>query len=120
MKIKLTVENIIIPAELNNTVAAQDFAKRLPIILSGNRSEFDYCCHAACGLFNPTETQNGWKNGDISLADGWFAVFLGGEEQSKLYRGIMVIAHIDDEYIEQLKELPESVKFIVEAENEQE
>ena len=67
----------------------------------------------AIGCYNPTETQNGWKNGDISLAGGWFAVLFDGEEQSGSYSGMMIIAHIDEENLHLVKELPENVKFTV-------
>ena len=109
----LEANGVKIPATLNDTVAAIDFRKRMPFTVSGYRSEVDYCCTAAIGRYDPTETQCGWKNGDISLAGGWFAVFFDGEEQSKSYPGIMVIAHIDEENLHLVKELPENVKFIV-------
>jgi hypothetical protein len=112
--ITLTADNVVIPAVLNDTTAAQNFKKRLPLKLSGYRSEVDYCCHAACGIFDPAQTQSGWKNGDISLAGGWFAVFIDGEERSKDYHGLMVIAHLEPEALEQVRALPESVRFTIE------
>lgn len=113
-KILLKVGNAVIPAVLNDTVAAQDFAKRLPLKLSGSRSDVDYRCHTACSLFDPMETQTGWKNGDISLAGGWFTVFFDGEEQSETVRGLMIIAHIETEYLEIVRALPATVKIAVE------
>jgi hypothetical protein len=112
--IVLKANDIEIPATLNDTIAAQEFKKRLPFKVSGYRSQADYCCTAACGHFDPTQTQSGWKNGDISLAGGWFAVFFDGEEASEKYHGLMIIAHIDDENLHLVKELPDNVKFIVE------
>lgn len=112
--IVLKVNDITIPATLNDTVAAQDFKKRLPFKVSGYRSSVDYCCTADCGKFDPTETQSGWKNGDISLAGGWFAVLFDGEEQSESYNGMMIIAHIDEDNLHLVKSLPHSIEFIVE------
>lgn len=112
--IVLKAAGVEIPAVLNDTVAARDFAKRLPFTVSGFRSPVDYCCSAACGRFDPAETQTGWKNGDISLAGGWFAVLFGGEEQSGAYHGMMVIAHIDEEHLDAVRALPEEVRFTVE------
>lgn len=112
--IVLKVNDTIIPATLNETVAAQDFKKRLPFKVSGYRSSVDYCCTAASGKFDPTETQSGWKNGDISLAGGWFAVLFDGEEQSGSYSGMMIIAHINEENLYLVKSLPDSVEFTVE------
>ena len=117
--IVLKAEDKIIPATLNETMAAQEFKKRLPFKVSGFRSEVDYCCKAACGRLDPTETQSGWKNGDISLAGGWFAVLFDGEEESKNYHGMMVIAHIDKENLGLVKALPDNVKFTVELADKQ-
>jgi len=103
-----------IPAVLNDTVAAQDFKKRLPFTVTGYRSSIDYCCTAAMGCYDPTQTQNGWKNGDISLAGGWFAVLFGGQEDSQVYNGMMIIAHIEEEDLPLVKALPNTVKFTVE------
>lgn len=113
-KIVLKADKIIIPAILNNTVAAEDFKKRLPFTVSGYRAEFDYCCRAESGKYDPKETQNGWKNGDISLAGGWFAVLFGGEEKSQSYSEMMIIAHIDKKDLELVKKLPKNVTFVVE------
>jgi hypothetical protein len=110
----LITNDVVIPAMLNDTVAAQEFKKRLPFKVSGYRSAVDYCCTAACGVFDPMETQSGWKNGDISLAGGWFAVLFDGEETSQNYRGMMIIAHIDENDLHLVKTLPETVKFVVE------
>lgn len=103
----------LIPAVLNDTVAAKDFKKHLPFRVSGFKSPVDYCCSAACGIFDPTETQSGWKNGDISLAGGWFAILFDGQESSADYRNMMIIAHIDEENLDLIRGLPEHVKFSV-------
>lgn len=118
-QIVLKADDVTIPANLNDTVAARDFIKRLPLKLSGFRSDVDYCCHAACGLFDPSETQAGWKNGDISLADGWFAILFAGEELSKDFRGMMVIAHIEEEHLNLVKVLPQTVRFTIELSHNQ-
>ena len=112
--IVIKTSNKTIPAVLNDTLAANEFKKRLPFKVSGTRYEHDYCCSAACGVFDPTETQSGWKNVDISLAGGWFAVLFDGEETSHGYHGMMVIAHIDEDDLQLVKDLPETVKFVVE------
>jgi hypothetical protein len=113
-RIVINANDVVIPAVLNDTIAAQEFMKRLPFKVSGNRYEMDYCCRAACGVFDPTETQSGWKNGDISLAGGWFAILFEGEETSQDYHGMMVIGHIEEEHLELVKCLPISVRFVVE------
>ncbi len=113
-RIILKANDVVIPAMLNDTMAAREFKKRLPFKVSGYRSAVDYCCTAACGVFDPAETQSGWKNGDISLAGGWFAVLFDGEEASQSYHGMMIIAHIEKDNLYLVKALPETVKFVVE------
>ena len=118
-QILITADGITIPAILNNTVAAQDFKKRLPFVVSGHRSSVDYCCVAESGNFDPDELQSGWKNGDISLAGGWFAVLFDGEESSARYTNMMIIASIDEKHLDLVKNLPDDVTFKVElAEND--
>lgn len=112
--IVLKANGITIPATLNDTVAAQDFKTRLPFVVAGYRSSLDYCCTAQSGKFDPAETQSGWKNGDISLAGGWFAVLFDGEEQSEQYTNMMIIAHIDKEHLHLVRRLPNNVTFTVE------
>ena len=100
-------------AVLNDTVAAKDFAKRLPFTVSGYDSGIDYCCSAASGLYDPMEKQTGWKNGDISLGGGWFTLLYGGQEQSSCYRDMMIIGHIDDEDLGLVKEMSQRVTLRV-------
>lgn len=111
--ILLLAENVQIPATLNDTVAAEDFKSRLPFIVSGHRSPLDYCCVAQAGKYDEQQTQSGWKNGDISLAGGWFAVLFDGEEISHIYHDMMIIAHIDAKHLPLVKDLPDEVTFVV-------
>ncbi len=112
-RIELKANHVVIPAILNDTVAAQEFIKRLPFSVSGYRSGVDYCCAAARGIFDPTETQSGWQNGDISLAAGWLKIFFEGEETSYNHHGMMIIAHIEGEHLQLVRDLPDTVKFVV-------
>ena len=98
-------------AILNDTVAAKDFANRLPCTMIGYDSGMDYCCSAVSGLYDPMETQTGWKNGDISLGGGWFALLYGGQEQSSAYRDMMIIGRIADEDLPMVERLPERVSL---------
>lgn len=112
-RIYLTDGNVILYADLNDTVAAHDFAKRLPCGFSGIDSGMDYCCSAANGVYDPLETQTGWKNGDLCLCRGWFAILYGGEESSGEFRNMMVIGHLDDSSLERIRSLPNKVNFFV-------
>lgn len=109
----LKANGVEIPAILNDTIAAQEFKKKLPYTVSGYRAEFDYCCCAKSGAYDVNEVQAGWKNGDISFGDGWFSVLFDGEEQSKHSTNMMIIAHIDEADLHWVKSLPENVTFTV-------
>lgn len=113
--IKIYAGEVVIPAKLNDTAAAKDFQTRLPFVAAGNDSGIDYCCVAKEGKYNPAERQTGWKNGDINLAGGWFALLYGGEEQSMSYTDMMIIGHIDTEYLPLIQQLPDTVHFVIEA-----
>ena len=115
-KVIISDGKVKVRAFLNDTLAAKDFEKRLPFTCSGYDSGMDYCCSAANGLYDPLETQTGWKNGDISLGGGWFALLYGGEERSEEYKDMMIIGHILEDDLELVKNMPERVTLKVTAE----
>jgi|GEM_PF-524118 len=119
-RILLRSEKLCVPAILNDTVAARDFKRRLPITVSGTRSANNYSFPAAIGCFDPEETRIGWKNGDISISRGWIRVFFDGEEKSGDAEGVMVIARIDEKDLELIKKLPNSARLRIEAADETE
>ena len=116
-KIILNINNKKIPATLNDTVAAKDFETRLPFTVQGHDSGIDYCCVAKEGKYDSNERQTGWKNGDINLAGGWFALLYGGEEQSMDYEDLMIIGRVDN--LEDLLNLPEFIEITVTDENKE-
>lgn len=113
-KILLKFENISIPAALNDTLAAKDFEKRLPVVLTGRKWKDNYCFPTAIGCYDPEETQAGWKNGDISLAAGSFRILFDGQEESADTRGIMVIGHICEQQLKQIRDFPKTVRISIE------
>lgn len=115
-EIYLMVEDNRIPAVLNDTKAARDFAKRLPFQITCRDSGVDYCGAAARGRFDPSELSTGWENGDIMLSGGWFALLYDGEEHSKELGQMMIIGHFDD--LEAVKNLPETIHLKVVAAKE--
>lgn len=112
-KIIIQASGKTIHAVLNETVASKDFEKRLPFRCGGHDSGIDYCCTASEGAYDPNETQTGWKNGDINLAGGWFALLYGGEEESFGYRDLMIIGRINEEDLPVVRSLPKAVDFVV-------
>lgn len=109
-KLVIKAGNITLKADLNTTIAARDFMNRLPLSVKGFDSGVDFCCQLESGVVDESEMQYGWKNGDINLSDGWFAILYGGEEQSKSYHQ-MIIAHLDEESKKLIKELPKNTSF---------
>lgn len=97
-------------APLNQTQAARDLMNRLPLTVVGHDSGIDYCCELKEGAFDEAEKQQGWANGDVSVANGWFALLYGGEEDSASYR-VMVVAHLDEEQNALLRTLPGEATF---------
>lgn len=112
-RISITDGTTVLYAQLNETLAAKDFIKRLPCRFTGIDSGIDYCCEAANGIFDPLELQDGWKNGDISLGGGWFAILYGGEEKSKSYHDMMIIGHLDEESLAKVNQMPSRVSLKV-------
>lgn len=110
-EIFLITEGKRIPAMLNDTKAAQDFGKRLPFQVTCHDSGIDYCGTVARGRFDPLEFKIGWKNGDIMLSGGWFALLYDGEERSKEFDQMMIIGHFDD--IETVRNLPATIRLTV-------
>lgn len=102
--------DVEVRAPLNQTQAARDLMNRLPLTVSGTDSGVDYCCELKEGAFDEAEKQQGWTDGDVSVADGWFAILHSGQERSQDYR-VMVVAHLDEEANEAIRALPEQVTF---------
>lgn len=114
MKLVMTDGEAVLTAKLNETLAAKEFAGRLPLRLKGRDGGTDYCFPVARGIFDPMEIQTGWKNGDISIWDGCFCIFYGGEEEAA-YTKVMIIGHLDDESLKKVYQLPQRVTLTIQA-----
>lgn len=112
--IVISAGRLSIPATLNGTLTAREFIQRLPMIIDAQRGEFDYCGEGDALGVEKTETQAGWRNGDIGYSRGWFALFVDGQEQSKSYASEMIIGHIDEAYLEATRNLGSSVRLQIE------
>ena len=102
--------DVVVRAPLNQTQAARDLMNRLPLTVSGSDSGVDYCCELKEGTFDEAEKQQGWTDGDVSVADGWFAILHSGQERSQDYC-VMVVAHLDENANAQVRALPKQVTF---------
>lgn len=112
--IVITSGDAVINAQLNDTVAARDFEGRLPFEVDGHDSGVDYCCAAEPGEFDPAELRDGWEDGDIGLANGWFAILYAGQEESAQWKDQMIIGHIPAEELPKVRALPKDAHFKVE------
>ena len=111
--ITLTVGDVVIPATLNTTLTARRFKDKLPFTASLERYTDDYCGTAPPLQTDAAELQAGWQNGDISYADGWFAVLFDGQERSRSHTGMMIIGRVDDGYLESVRKLDSSIAVTV-------
>ena len=102
--------DVEVKASLNQTQAARDLMNRLPLTVSGTDSGVDYRCELKEGAFDEAEKQQGWSDGDVSVADGWFAILHSGQEQSQGYR-VMVVAHLDEAANARIRALPQQATF---------
>ncbi len=109
--ITITAGEFSISAMLNDTEAAREFADRLPFQTVCHDSGVDYSGTAARGRFDPSEFTVGWKNGDIMLSGGRFALLYGGQEQSEESGQMMIIGHFDD--LDTVRNLPESIRLTI-------
>ena len=109
-RLVIRASGVEVRAPLNQTQAARDLMNRLPLTVSGTDSGVDYCCALKEGVFDEAEKQQGWIDGDISVADGWFAILHSGEEQSQGYC-VMVVAHLDEDANARIRALPAQVTF---------
>lgn len=109
-RLVIRADDVEVRAPLNQTQAARDLMNRLPLTVSGSDSGVDYCCELKEGAFDEAEKQQGWSDGDISVADGWFAILYSGQERSQGYR-VMVVAHLDEDANARIRSLPEQVTF---------
>lgn len=102
--------DVEVKAALNQTQAARDLMNRLPLTVQGIDSGIDYCCTLKEGVFDEGEKQQGWADGDISVADGWFALLHSRQDESARHR-VMVVAHLDAQANELVRSLPREASF---------
>lgn len=118
----LTIGDLVIPAVMNNTVAAQDLLSRLPYRVTVNRGSIDFCGDIGEPLnYEDGDYQRGWEYGDFMwMPDGnWFVFFTDGMEERK-DREWIVLGHMDEVW-EQTKEMQGSIEIEISLaeENEQ-
>jgi len=111
--ITLTVGSTVIPATLNDTLAAQRFKEKLPFAITLERYADDYCASAAPLETDDAERQTGWRNGEIGYFGGWFTILFGGQERSRSTTAVMIIGSVDDGHLDEVRELGSSITLTV-------
>lgn len=86
----IEVENRIIKASLNETMAAQDFLSRLPLTLEMSKSDIDFSCNYSSGNYTVDEMHKGWNNGDIVWGGGFLSIMFRAEKDSLGYNLIKI------------------------------
>lgn len=97
--ITITIDDVVIPAVLNNSVSAQDFIARMPFTVSMTRGTADfYASLEEPFQYDESDVHNGWKNGDIGFDHGgnYLTIFHSGEDTSEEYENQITLGHISD------------------------
>lgn len=119
--ITLTIGELVIPAVLNDTTAAQDLISRLPYTVTVSRGSVDFCGDIGEPLHHEdSDFQRGLQYGDIIwMPNGNWFVFFTDDIESRMDRDWLVLGHMDDVW-EQTKELRGSVEVEISLREEQE
>lgn len=104
--ITLTIGDKILEGYINNSVPGQSLLSQLPITLTLNDSDNDFCGGNIDIEYGAEDIQRGYKNGDLMF---WtpannFVIFIHGEENSSDTGNLVSLGHITSSK-EQLKEL---------------
>ena len=117
--ITLTIGELVIPAVLNDTAAAQDLLSRLPYTVTVDRGSVDFCGDIGQPLqYADSDFQRGLQYGDIIwMPNGNWFVFFTDDIESRMDRDWLVLGHMDDVW-EQTKDLRGSVEIRIELTEE--
>lgn len=110
-QILIEVNEIVLQGILNETKAAQEFEKRLPISISCRKNEVEYYSYMPRGVFDPYNIQFGFHKGDMILWDGIFRLPYMDADVKQDREKSMVIGHVRDVSI--LRDLPSNIKITI-------
>lgn len=109
-KIIITDGNIILYAELNSSLSASDFEKRLPCTLSGLAEGSNYRFAAARGRFDPMDYCVRLDKGDLTLDHGFFSICMKDDLAAE---PCMIIGRMEPESLSQLANLPDTMNAYI-------
>ena len=94
--ITLTVGDTVLEGYLNNSAAAQSLIAQLPLTVTLNDSDNDFCGDHLDLEYSESDVTSGYKNGDLVF---WtpasnFVIFVSGEESSANTGNLVPLGHI--------------------------
>jgi len=97
--ITLTIGDDVLNGYLNDSVPAQSLAAQLPITVSLNDSDNDFCGGQLDIEYSDSDVQSGYKNGDLAF---WtpannFVIFVDDEENSADTGNLIILGRITEQ-----------------------
>lgn len=94
--ITLTIGDTVLEAYLNSSVPAQSLLAQLPVTVSLNDSDNDFCGGSLRIDYSESDVQPGYHNGDLAF---WppasnFVIFVSDEENSADTGNLVILGHI--------------------------
>lgn len=94
--ITLTIGDMVLEAYLNDSVPAQSLIEQLPLTISLNDSDNDFCGGNLDIDYSESDVTSGYQNGDLMF---WtpannFVIFVNGEENSTDTGDLVKLGHI--------------------------
>lgn len=103
-RIRLDDGRVPLYAYLNDTLAAADFARRLPCRLSGSEFAAGYCFPVASGIFDPMELRAEWERGDLCLCSGYFVLLGSRAREFDPGGNLILIGKLEKASLEQMEQ----------------
>lgn len=96
--IKLTIGDKVMKGYLNNSKPARSLAEQLPMTVTLNYSDNDFCGGNIDIRYTSDDVQSGYKNGDLAF---WtpannFVIFVDDEEKSADTGNLVILGRIDE------------------------
>lgn len=94
--ITLTIGDTVLSGCLNNSAPAQSLISQLPLTVTLNDSDNDFCGGSLDLEYSDSDVQNGYKNGDLAFwpPAGNFVIFVDDEENSANTGNLVILGRI--------------------------
>lgn len=96
--ITLTIGDTVLSGYLNNSIPAQSLISQLPLTVTLNDSDNDFCGGSLDIEYSESDVQSGYKNGDLAF---WtpasnFVIFVDDEESSANTGNLVILGKITE------------------------